>query len=234
MHAYGLKLIESERGVHVYFVDPQELKTVITGKRKVEIYRKGYLGAVSHEDFEKSYGFLNEFFEENGYLPPATMLGTVHILGDDTTPGIEIFANDLLFRGIGMPKEFADTKEMSYYDMVDSLGIDTKHGFAPLYSIINKNRRKLHEEIDDFLIEELYGEPEETRARSEKVLELVGKYVKFPEHVFQLHVLSEPEAKWVRFNRAYIERAIEEGVLVDIDWFLANKILAIHAVRKAG
>jgi len=216
MSEKDLKILESHKWLEVYFVRDKDL-TQIQGKNETHnIYKYGHYSRVEGFDFNK----YNRFIEENGFPPPATSIGNVFPNPDSMKPGIEIMPSRKLFEYGGR----------FYYILFDSLNIDTND--ASRYGMIIENRRRLRPKIDRFLKEELYAPLKEDRTAYEKnLVRLIEENLKKPQNLFDLHVLSEPKAKWVGFDEINLREALEKGIKISIDWFLANKILAIYAIN---
>ena len=209
-----LKVLQSHKALHVYFVRDSD-KVSIEGKsRRYKIYKSGHEDRIENFD----YDFYSDFIQEHGYQPPATKVGDVYPNPTSTKPGIEIMLAKELFR------------TGAYYMIFDTFGFDTVNRSE--YGRILMNRGRARSKIDKFLREEVYAPLGESREAYEKnLVELIEKYLTNPHNLFDLHILSEPKAQWVRFDEIDLKEALDKGIRLNIDWCMANKVLAMYAIK---
>ena len=207
--ADDLKLLKSRREYPVYFVSDDDLVEV----DGVNVYKKGF--DVKESDFD--FDSYDMFFVKNGYAPSLDKVARVRPDRKRRVPGIEIFVSGKFFENA---RDF-------YYLMLDSFGIDSDN-FSQ-YSSVVRNRFRVRSKIDTFLEGRLYSALKQSRrAYERKIIELIEENIEHPERLFDLRVLGKREARRLPFNRINLNKALEKNVLVDIDWLMANKLLALY------
>ncbi len=221
-YSEGMRILESKKAEPVYFVKEKD-KIFLQGDDKIiELYRKGYNyspGEIKFESYKGLFEFYDKFVTEKEYSPSVLKLCEAHPNKQSKKPGIEIMASRSLFKK-GL---------VSYYSLMDNAGLDTDN--SHFKNKITRNRKKARSKIDRFLKKELYAPLSKSEKAYEKnLVRLINENVRNPENYFDLHLLSEPKARWAEFDEIDLEEALMKNISIDIDWVLANKILAGSAI----
>ncbi len=213
-----LHLLRMRRLHEVYFVSDSTLTYVNGAGGGHDIYRFGLGSFIDDWDYEK----YSRFYEKNGYQPPADAVGTVVPNQRSIWPGIEIMLHRRFCRD---PK--------LWYGLMRHLGVDGDYGSPGSHEHVWKARLRLRNRSERFLADELYS-PLIANQRSYQwnLLNLFDRHVPNPSRLFELRVLSDPVGRYMSWDAVDLYHANREGVRIDIDWLLANKVLAAYAAKN--
>lgn len=213
-----LKILKGYRTAHVAFVDEKDKVVLnrLTQKRKVptEVYKAGYDYIQDRRDSQ----LYEDLAKKHNYPPSAADTGKVRPLYNIRLPGIEIFCG----------KNFWRERGTGYYMLMDMLGLDSQYPFRTTGMI--RNRRRTNIEVAQFLFEE-FGNCKNIKEYQQRIFKAINKHIKNPHLLFDLRVLSNPKLKWNNFNEFSLEEAIEKEVSVNIEGFIAAKVLGIYATQ---
>ena len=105
-------------------------------------------------------------------------------------------------------------------------------GFYQFQNHLKKKRSNLTK-IEQFLERELLSYVDYGQFQySTHLLELIDQYVKKPQEFFDLVVLNKNQITRLPYEKINLPEAIHNGIYVDIDWCLANKMLGLLAIQN--
>lgn len=209
----NLQILRTKKGFDVYYVNPEDLARI----QDRQIFRSGLNATLVDFDFDK----YDQGISRRGYPPPADMIGIVHPNVDSIKPGIEIMPARSLFRNNGV----------NFYTLIDCMDMDNVN--PELKVKLERHKKKRLSEIQDFLENQIYSFANQGRETYERnIVAKIEKTLQRPERVFDLHVLGEKGAEWIQYNAIDLNKALDAGIHLNIDWLLANKILGLYATMK--
>jgi hypothetical protein len=206
-----VKLIPSYRALPVYYVDTADLVRIQDRK----IFTKGLYASDEDFDFET----YDSQITNRGWPDPLSRLAKVRPNMEATKPGIEIMCNRKLFEQNGS----------FFYMLMESKGIDSIE--KALQPKITRTRVKTRREMDKFLETQVYAFAKNHSDYQERLLKVIADTIRNPQNLFELHILGEKRAEWVPWNSEFMQNAHKSKVIIDMDWLLANKLLALYAIE---
>jgi len=176
---------------------------------KVEI--KGKDGNL-HQIYKKAYPCkiedldvinYSKFVFENGYQPPATQVAKVFPNPNGIFPGIMI------------------RESQDFYINWGKLYYAIKRKEKQMYATILQFEKKVYTPLND-----------SRKAFERGLVELVERFKK-PELAIDLFLLTEPEARFVRYGEIDLEDALDKGVRLSIDHH-AVWLMGLHNAINMG
>jgi len=208
-----VKILSSYQALPVYFVHETDIVTI----EAMKLYKNGFIADSTEFDFEA----YDAQITDRGWPDPLDTLAKVTPNMRATKPGIEIMCNRDLFKQDGR----------FFYALMDAKELDSVE--ISSQQKIRTCRSKKRKDIDKFLEKKLYAFERDVVKYQTTLITLIKKTIKNPTKLFELHVLQEDMARWIPWNETFLEHALKQQVTIDIDWLLANKLLALYAIDES-